>query len=65
MKPSEQRLPSGIRFQQGLDITIEFVEYYLDWLKKNQPQAYNTISETENFLDSLTYDVDELFYIED
>lgn len=41
------------------------VEYYLDWLKKNEPQAVMTIKYVEDFLDTLTDDVVELFYVED
>ena len=64
MKSSEQRLESGIKLQQGLDITLEFTEYYLNWLKENQSYATTTIKYVEDFLDTLAYDVDELFLIE-
>ena len=61
-----KRLQSGIRLQDGLGITIEFLEYYLKWLQENQSFATNTIKDIEGTLDAIQGpdNVEDLFKIE-
>jgi hypothetical protein len=57
---SKERMDSGITRQQALDITTEFLDWYIEYLIVNQPGAVHTIGHLEETLNSLGGDINEV-----
>ncbi len=57
---SKERMESGIKRQNALDTTVEFLEWYLDLLRQSDPQPFSTISNIEETLMSLGGDINEV-----
>lgn len=57
---SKERMDSGITRQQALDVTTEFLGWYIDYLKDESPESFNTIGALEEALNSLGGDINEV-----
>jgi len=51
----------GLTYQQALDITTAFLEWYQEWLDENEPGATNPINACECLQENLGgMDIDEM-----
>jgi len=46
--------------QQNLDTTLETLEWWKDYLEKNEPQATNDRNALNQVIDSFPYELEEL-----
>jgi len=58
---SKEKLPSGILLSQGLEATIEFLEWYIKWLKENQSYSKMLVLNLEEIVKALSIgEIEEL-----
>lgn len=57
---NKERMQSGIRVKDALNVTSDFLEWYLDFLKEHQPGATNTMRDIEHAIGLLPVDIEEL-----
>jgi len=50
---SKEKLASGILLSQGLKTTIEFLEWYIKWLKENQSYSKMLVLNLEEIVKAL------------
>lgn len=57
---SKEMMESGVTRQQALDITTEFLDWYIEFLQESQPEATRTIKHLEETLNSLDGNINEV-----
>lgn len=60
MDLKEERIASGILVKDALEIASEFLDWYIDFLKKHQPHAVNTIKLIEQMQFEMPFEIEEL-----
>jgi hypothetical protein len=56
----DARLPSGMKIQEAAEITMDFLDWWKEYLEEHEPQAVNTIQSIENARESIPTDIEEL-----
>lgn len=55
-----RRLPSGIRLEDALHVSRDFLEFLKEHIEENEPGAFRSIRIIENVLEEFPDDIDDL-----